>query len=192
MRKMRIISGDAKGRRLFSPKGINLRPTSDKVREALFNILALRIPGASFLDLYAGSGAVGMEAISRGAKRVVFVEKNKTNLLLLKKNLSLLHGDSEVEVFEGTVFNFLKRNKNRFDMIFVDPPYAEGGKEALQTLRCCDTVQKSGLVIIEHFHKTNLPDTVGDLSLLKQYRYGGTALTVYVKNENGCGISGHI
>jgi len=179
---MRIIAGDAKGRRLFSPKGENLRPTSDKVKEALFNILAFRIVSASFLDLYAGCGSVGIEAISRGAKNVVFVEKNKTNILLLKKNLSLFPDYHAVHVFEGTVLHFLKKNKDTFDIIFIDPPYAEGNEEILQTLGCYDNISPGGLVIIEHFHKKNLPDTAGVLSLLKRYRYGGTTLTFYVKN----------
>ena len=178
---MRIIAGDAKGRRLFSPKGENLRPTSDKVKEALFNILAFRIVGASFLDLYAGSGSVGIEAISRGAKNVAFVEKNKTNILLLKKNLSLFPDHHAIHVFEGTALHFLKKNKDVFDIVFIDPPYADGSEAILQALGCYDKIPSDGLVIIEHFHKQTLPDMAGSLSFLKQYRYGGTALTLYVK-----------
>ena len=182
MSKMRIIAGEAKGRKLFSPAGIGLRPTSDKVREALFNILAFQIAGTSFLDLYAGSGAVGIEAMSRGAQKVVFVEKDRAHITLLKKNLSLFQNHHDVEIFEGTALHFLKINKNQFDIIFIDPPYAEGAEEILQTVGGCDIIPPRGIAIIEHFHKTNLPDTVGGLSLLKRYRYGGTTLTSYVKN----------
>jgi len=179
---MRIIGGDAKGKRLFFPAGVRLRPTSDKVREALFNILAFKISGASFLDLYAGCGSVGIEAISRGAKQVVFVEKEKTHTLLIKKNLSVFPTYDAVKVFEGTALHFLKKNNDPFDIIFVDPPYADLSEEILQTLGCCNTVQRTCIIIIEHFHKKNLPDIIGDLSLLKRYRYGGTTLTFYVKN----------
>ena len=179
MSRMRIIAGDAKGRRLFSPKGEGLRPTSDKVKEAFFNIVAPRIEGASFLDLYAGSGAVGIEAISRGAKNVVFVEKSGTHILLLKKNLSLFPDHHAARVFEGTALHFLRKNKDTFDIIFIDPPYADGNEEILQTLGCCDNISTGGLVVIEHFHKQNLPDTAGRLSLLKRYRYGGTTLTCF-------------
>ncbi len=179
---MRVVAGTMRGRKLFSPAKLNLRATSDKVKEALFNIIAFKIEGASFLDLYAGSGSIGIEAISRGAKKVVFIEKDKKNMALLKKNLTLCPQREVGTVFEGTAEDFLKRTNNQFNIAFIDPPYGESDLEnRLQTLGNCDTIRSEGIVIVEHFHKTNLPNDVGDLSFLKRYRYGGTALSFYVK-----------
>jgi 16S rRNA (guanine(966)-N(2))-methyltransferase RsmD len=179
---MRVIAGEFKGRRLASPRGANLRATTDKVREALFNILSFKIEGASFLDVYAGSGSVGIEAISRGASRVVFIENDKNNIALLKKNLSLLPDHARAEVVCGDALNYLKKNEIDFDIIFLDPPYEAGDLEnLLQTLGCCDSMKPQSVVIFEHFHKKILPDVAGDFSVLKRYRYGGTTLSLYVK-----------
>ncbi len=179
---MRVIAGEFKGRRLASPRGANLRATTDKVREALFNILAAKIEGASFLDIYAGSGSVGIEAMSRGARPVVFVDNDKNNILLLKKNLFLLPDHNEAHVVYSDAINYLKKNKIHFDIIFLDPPYEGGDLEVLlQTLGGCDTMPPQSVVIFEHFHKKILPDAAGDFSVLKRYRYGGTTLSFYVK-----------
>ena len=178
---MRIIAGNFKGRKLFAYSTAKLRPTSEKVKEALFNILAPQIEDASFLDLYAGSGSIGIEAVSRGAKQAVFVENNRQHLLLLKKNISLLPSREQVPIVESSVLDFLKRNKTPFDLIFLDPPYEDDLEGLLQTLAQCDTIGPDSLVIVEHFHKKNIPDQIGDLSLLRRYPYGGTALSFYVR-----------
>ncbi len=178
---MRVIAGTMRGRKLCSPgRGLTLRATSDKVKEALFNIIAPQIEGAEFLDLYAGSGAVGIEAVSRGAKRVVFVEQDRKNVALLKKNLSLCSDEDDITLFEGAAADFLRNNRGPFDIVFIDPPYADT-ENGLQWLSCCDTIRPQGQAIIEHFHKVALPDTVGDLMFSRRYRYGGTVLSFYVK-----------
>ncbi|MEK7286708.1 MAG: 16S rRNA (guanine(966)-N(2))-methyltransferase RsmD [Nitrospirota bacterium] len=179
---MRIIAGTLKGRKLFQPQGVNLRPTADKIREAVFNILAPNVPGAAFLDLYAGSGSIGIEAVSRGAKPVVLVEQEKQNVLLIRKNMTSLALTEKITLFHGSVLDFLKTNQATFDLVYVDPPYEDNDLlERLQTLGSFDTIRPEGIVVIEHFHKQEFPQDFGTLALSRQIRYGGTALTFYVK-----------
>lgn len=182
---MRIIAGTLKGRRLTAPSGLDLRPTSDKVKEALFNILSDRIEGAAFLDLYAGTGSVGMDALSRGARNVVFVENNKRHLQYLKKNISSCSFEGKAEIFSVSASDFLKKVKRAtrsFDFIFIDPPYASSEVEKiLPMLWEGDMIMDRGMVIIEHFHKKTLPEESGNLFFLKKYKYGETVLSFYAK-----------
>lgn len=179
---MRVIAGIMKGSKLLPARGLLLRPTTDKVKEALFNILSADILGASFLDLYAGSGSIGIEAISRGATRVVFVEKDKKHALLIRKNLSLFSPSCSSAIFEGTAHVFLEKTKESFDLAYIDPPYEDNGiTSLLQTLGRFDTMSPQGIVVIEHFHKREFPPDFGGLLFSRQVRYGGTALSFYVK-----------
>lgn len=178
---MRIISGKYKGRLVRMPKGI--RPTQDKVRKALFDILG-DIAGMSFLDLFAGSGAVGIEALSRGIEKVVFVEKERACVKAIDDNLSLLHclHYSVIASDTAEAIRILSQQDERFDLIFLDPPYYNDlAKKALQTLSAYDILTPTGFVIAQHFKKDNLPDSLGDLMLFKQARYGDTALSFYKK-----------
>lgn len=180
--KMRVISGELKGRKLLQPRGVDLRPTTDKVKEALFNILSPYLQGSFFLDLYAGSGSIGIEAASRGAASVTFVEKNRENFFLIRKNIASFDLSEKVTLFHGTVLDFLKTNCGAFDLAYVDPPYEDNDLlERLQTLGSSDTIRPQGIVVIEHFHKRELPPAFGTLTLSRQVRYGTTALTFYVK-----------
>jgi len=183
---MRIISGKYKGRTIKMPKGI--RPTQDKVRKALFDILG-NIEGLSFLELFAGSGAVGLEALSQGAKEAVFVEKDRKCTEKIKENLSAL-GLVELpacrqagRVIELDVFKAIEQLNNqgrKFDIIFLDPPYyQELAKKALQTLSAYDILAPNGFVIIQHFKKDSLPEALGDLRLFKQAKYGDSVLSFY-------------
>jgi 16S rRNA (guanine(966)-N(2))-methyltransferase RsmD len=182
---MRIIAGTLKGRKLSAPSGLGLRPTSDKVKESLFNILSGQIEGAAFLDLYAGTGSVGMDALSRGAQNVVFVENNMRHLQYLKKNLSSCSFEGKAEIFAVAASDFLKkvrRSTRLFDIIFIDPPYESGEVEKiLPMLQEGDMMTDQGMVIIEHFHKKALPEKSGNLFLLKKYKYGETVLSFYAK-----------
>lgn len=180
---MRIISGSHKGRRLYAPSGLDVRPTSDKVKQALFNILSDRIEGASFLDLYAGIGSVGIEALSRGANRVVFVEKSKRHVGFLKKNLSLSPFAGRFDLFCMDAIDFLKREKtDSFNLIFIDPPYeGEEVEKALPLLGEGDMIADDGTVIIQHFHKKILAERIGRLRFIKRYKYGETVLSFYGK-----------
>ena len=163
------------------PKGI--RPTQDKVRRALFDILG-DIEGLSFLELFAGSGAVGFEAVSRGVKDLTLVEHNSDCLRAIKKNIASLKLKAcslyprEVEAAIET----LQKEQKRFDIIFLDPPYYKDlSKKTLKRLSNCDILSDTGFIIVQHFKKDNLPETLGDLVLFKQARYGDTRLSFYRK-----------
>ncbi|MCM8801149.1 MAG: 16S rRNA (guanine(966)-N(2))-methyltransferase RsmD [Candidatus Omnitrophica bacterium] len=179
---MKVITGKYKGRVIRMPKGI--RPTQQKVRKALFDILG-DIKGVGFLELFAGSGAIGIEALSKGAREVVFVERDKRCVSIIKKNLSLL-GYLSCKVISTDVLKAIQRlNKEgrSFEVIFSDPPYYQDlAKKTLQTLSIYDILAPNGLLIIEHFNKEILPDQAGDLRLFKQNRYGDTLLSFYKKS----------
>lgn len=178
---MRIISGKYKGRVIKMPKGI--RPTQNKVRKAVFDILG-DIEGLSFLELFSGSGAVGLEAISCGAGEVVFVERDSRCIETIEENLSVirLSGYLVIRLDASKAIEHLAGQKRKFDIIFMDPPYYEGlTKKTLQILGACDILAPSGLIIVQHFKKDNLPETLGVLSLFRQSKYGDTVLSFYKK-----------
>ena len=173
-----------KGRRLNAPSDIGIRPTSDKVKEALFSILYGQTEGATFLDLYAGVGGVGIEALSRGASEVVFVESNIRHLQYLQQNLSQLQPIAQTIAVRGeTVERFLTRqHPHPFDFIFVDPPYqSDAVEKILPIVADDDRILRDGRVIVEHFHKKVLPPQIGGLSFIKKYRYGETVLSFYAR-----------
>ena len=180
---MRIIAGGLRSRTLQAPPGLATRPTSDRLRETLFNVLAPRIEGAAFLDLYAGSGAVGIEALSRGAARVVFVERAAPALKVLRTNLERLEIRDGFEVWTGAVSAFLRRGSPGFDVVFLDPPYdAEAeyatalgllGGTASELLRNC------ALVIAEHRRKEKLNVDYGSLMRTRLLEQGDAALSFY-------------
>lgn len=180
---MRIIAGSLKGRRIFSPSGIALRPTPSKVRGALFNILSDLISGVSFLDLYAGTGAIGIEAFSRGATSVTFVEQSQRHLQYLKKNITSCELNDQTRVFSTSAEDFLKRNLGPFNLIFIDPPYKSGEIEKiLPSLKEGDMIAENGHIVIEHFHKVPVPQSIGNTHFFKKYRYGETTLSFYGKS----------
>ncbi len=188
---MRVISGIAKGRKIPLSKGDHLRPTSDKVKEALFNIISHRIEGASFLDLYAGTGSIGIEALSRGAREVVFVEKETKQIAQLRRQMGSYPFTGRWKAFRMTAVNYVRRKgRGAFDFIFIDPPYQsdEIGK-ILPSLMDGAMLTADGVVFIEHFHKMPLPKAKGSLLLSKAYKYGGTLLTLYAKKAEHCGLS---
>jgi len=174
---MKIISGRLKGRLIEMPKGI--RPTSDKVREALFEILKDRIEGASFLDLYCGSGPIGIEALSRGVKNVSFVEKDARCIAILKKNLALLQL-SKINIYARDALRWIKENKEGFDIVFLDPPYYKDmAKKTLIALSDCDILARNALIIIEAYKKDVLPEEAGTLKKIRTCKYGDTKLEFY-------------
>jgi 16S rRNA (guanine966-N2)-methyltransferase len=188
---MRISGGLAKGRRtatkslLKSSHGEVLRPTSSKVREAIFDIIRDRIEGASFVDLYAGTGTVGLEALSRGADRAFFVEPNRLRAKTIKENAVKFGFSKKAIVIDRNAHKFLNRayNENKkFDIFFLDPPYFS--EEIINTLPVIgekELLNDNGIVIAEHFFKNKLPETVNDLKIIRSYRYGDTMLTIYMK-----------
>lgn len=187
---MRVIGGAAKGRRVgfkaaFSKRTENdsLRPTSSKVREAIFDILRDELPGAAFLDLYAGTGGVGIEALSRGAGKVTFAESKAMRVKMINELISIFHFEDRAIVVNEDAGRFLKKELDRghkYDIIYLDPPYhSDELMKILPLVGEWGILEESGTVIAEHFSKTAIPDVVGRLKLVKKYRYGDTILTRY-------------
>jgi 16S rRNA (guanine(966)-N(2))-methyltransferase RsmD len=180
---MRIIGGTAKGRRLATLRSWALRPTPDRVREALFNILGSRVVGARVLDLFAGSGAVGLEALSRGASAAVFVEAHEAACRLIERNLQACGLQERAEVWQADVLEALTRLRARgasFDLVFLDPPYRSAlGDATLQRLGDGALLAADGLVVAEHFFKRPLADGYGRLQRLRLARFGDVALSFY-------------
>jgi 16S rRNA (guanine966-N2)-methyltransferase len=183
---MRVIAGIHKGRRLKSPPSMQVRPTSDRLRETLFNVIAPRVQEARFLDLCAGSGAVGIEALSRGASHVTFVDRSRKMCGLIESNLDLCRiPEEDTEIVNATAEDFLKQGKNRqvgpWDIIFFDPPYKNDYLEVLRLLRtqARAPLDKDGVLIIEHHHKTELPQKVDDLMRVRILQQGDSALSFY-------------
>jgi 16S rRNA (guanine(966)-N(2))-methyltransferase RsmD len=184
---MKIIGGQFKGRNFYMPAGI--RPTQNLARGALFDLLGQDMGGVIFLDLFAGSGAVGLEAISRGAAKVMFVEKDPKCAAVITENMALLRtgpdkaGALPYELLSTDVFaavKLLSRQEKRFDIIFIDPPYGLGlAKKALKTLEAYDILQPNYMVVIQHEKEEILPEQQGRFLLFRQKKYGGTVLTIY-------------
>jgi 16S rRNA (guanine966-N2)-methyltransferase len=184
---VRIIAGHFGSRRLTAPAGDATRPTSDRLRETLFNVLAPRIGGAVFLDLYAGSGAVGIEALSRGAARAVFVERAPAALKVLRANLAGLGLRESFEIEPGDVGAFLRRAVKgalpQFDLIFLDPPY-QSALEYASTLGllgggAAALLAGNGLVVVEHRRKERLEAAYGSLRGIRLLEQGDAALSFF-------------
>lgn len=184
---MRIIAGALKGRRLAPVKG-RVRPTGAKVREAIFNILGDTVAEAKVLDLFAGTGALGLEALSRGAKAAIFVEDQPQALQVLRRNLERLALTARTQVLPVSVYAALKKltaRGEKFDVAFLDPPY--GGEEALaalQALAAAAIMTPGAWVVAEHSRRDHLPETAGSLARRELRRYGDTQVAFYLAAEN--------
>jgi len=180
---MRITTGKYRNRKLSMPRGI--RHTQDKVRKAVFDILG-DIEGLSFLELYAGSGAVGFEALSRGVSELTMVERNYDSVLAIKKNIALLKATScNLYYLDAEkAIKLLSQDKKSFDIIFLDPPYHEGmAKKILHTLEGYDILAPSGLIVAQHPKSESLPESSLKFSLIKEAKYGDTWLSIFRKKE---------
>jgi 16S rRNA (guanine966-N2)-methyltransferase len=167
------------------PQRLGTRPTAGRVKQALFNILSGRIPGARFLDLYAGTGLVGIEALSRGAAHATFVETDVGVCRLLKKTLESCGYTERSKVCTIAAERFVKQPAPQpYDVVFVDPPYhSREADKMLPSLGAGVIIAPGGVVVIEHFHKVQLPAQSGHLTRGKSYRYGDTFLTVYQRES---------
>ncbi len=184
---MKIIAGEYKGRIIEMPGGI--RPTSDKVRESLFEILKGRIGGAAFLDLYCGSGAVGTEALSRGAEKAAFIDNKPDCVSTLKRNLDKLNIPKTLyEIYNEDCINILCRGgfqTRPYDIVFLDPPYHIGlAKNTLIELSGCDILTPNAVIIAEVFKKEALPEELGVFRKTRSYKYGDTLLEFYEKHSH--------
>ncbi len=182
---MRIIAGKFKGRRLRAAEGLQVRPTSDRLRETLFNILAPKIEDAAFLDLCAGSGAIGIEALSRGAAHVTFVESSRRALAQLIENLAHCRIDEAVEVVQRDVVSAVKQlvaQSRRFDLIFFDPPYASNLYwPVMELLGTGDILAPGGALIVEHRGKNPVPEEIGHLRRYREVRQGESSLSFFFR-----------
>jgi len=183
---VRIIAGEYRGRVLKSPPSLQIRPTSDRLRETLFNILAPRIEEARFLDLCAGSGAVGIEALSRGAAHVTFVDRSRKMCGLIESNLDLCGvPEEQTSVVLGEAADYLRRAVTRdgagTDIIFFDPPYATDYLPALEVvgLNAGKLLGADGVMIVEHHHKNVLKETLGRIRRWRILKQGDSALSFY-------------
>ena len=180
---MRIIAGTLKGQQLVTPRGHRTRPTADQVRIALMDTLMPHLSGARFLDLFAGAGGVGLEALSRGAGRAVFVESDATALDALRRNIAALRLQAQTRIVRGDAvraLGMLAAQEERFDLVFLDPPYGAGLVEkTLARLGEGPLTAPAAIVIAQHFTKQPPPDAVGILGAFRARRFGETTLTFF-------------
>ena len=190
---MRISAGDHRGRRLRSPRGRQTRPTSEFLRQAVFNMLAAQVQGARFLDLFAGTGAVGLEALSRGASAVTFVEGEPRAVKSLRANVDALSFSGRARVIAGDALPMLARLEaagTAFDIIFMDPPYAgDLAARCMERLARGGILSENGILVVQAFHKTVLPERAGLLARVRERRYGESALVFYTKNRAGANFT---
>lgn len=181
---MRIISGSKRGRKLISFEGESIRPTTDRVKESMFNLICDYVYDSSVLDLFGGSGALALEALSRGAANAVLVDVDKRSLDVIKKNIELTGFSENAKTVEMRAELFLERTKEKFDMIFLDPPYNRGFiAPIVNAIVQRNVLKEDGIVILE----SDFGDEHGEfdgLEMLKQRKYGRTYITVYKKGKD--------
>jgi 16S rRNA (guanine(966)-N(2))-methyltransferase RsmD len=180
---MRIISGSAKGKKLYSSKGRNIRPTADRVRESVFNILGNQWKGTRVLDLFSGTGSLGLEAMSRGAQQAVFVEKSKSALQTLRKNVSICGFDSQAIVLAMSVpsgLGVIGQRGESFHIIFADPPYGKGWVEkTIRHILAHNLLSEDGVLVVEHTLGEAFLRDHGELSFLRQEAYGEATVSFF-------------
>ena len=179
---MRVITGKARGVQLKTPEGLATRPTTDRVKEALFSIIQFEIPGAAVLDLFSGTGQLGIEALSRGAKSAVFVDAGEPACRLIRENLKRTKLEADAKVVRSDYMAYLKRCREKYQIIFLDPPYAEVFLEnALKCITEIDILQSGGIIVAERPAGKELPWEFEGFTRSRDYKYGSTLLTVYRK-----------
>ena len=182
---MRVITGSARGRKLKELEGYDTRPTTDRVKEGLFNVIQFDIDGRKILDLFAGTGQLGIEALSRGAASAVFVEQRRDAVTLIKDNLRLTGLEASARVVSGDALAFLSSCRERFDIILLDPPYAsELLKNAVNAISQFDILSNHGIMICESPMEWEAPPLEPPYFLRRSYRYGKTKLTRICREED--------
>ena len=179
---MRVITGSARGKRLKTPEGMQTRPTAERVKEAVFSIIQFEVQGSRFLDLFGGSGQMGIEALSRGAKSAVIVDGRRDACKLINENLRITRLQDHAKVIQSDYLGYLDRCKETFDLIFLDPPYAEVFLEnALKRISEIDILSDRGITICERPAEKQLDFEIPGLTRGKDYRYGKTWVTIFRK-----------
>ena len=181
---MRIISGKWKGRRFYLPKGVNTRPTSEMIREALFSMLRNEINGAVVLDMFAGSGSFALEALSRGAKHAIICDSNRKCIAAIKDNLEQYKAEKEEYTLIAGDFRHAGRKIQRMgmgvDICYIDPPYSSGYyMDAVEA--ACEAMNPDGIIMLEHSFRDRMPDRLGDMIKERDKKYGGTLISIYRK-----------
>lgn len=184
---MRVISGEARGIRLTALKGDNTRPTSDKVKESIYNIINPYIYDARFLDLFSGTGNMGLEAVSRGAEKAVLVEKHRPCFKIIQDNITKTRLGDRVELLKSDVYTAIKRlssENEKFDIIFMDPPYSKDlVRPCLEGISNGNLLDDDGIIIIEHDTKDLIEDKIGNLVKYREKKYGNTMISFFSKEE---------
>ncbi len=175
---MRVITGSARGRRLETLEGEDVRPTTDRIKEAVFSIIQFEVEGRSFLDLFSGSGQMGIEALSRGAKTASFIDNSKKSIETVKKNLKTTKLETNAKVFSMDYMSFLAVNTEEFDIAFLDPPYRTGTlQKALELV--AGAMKDTGIIIAENPLDEEILSNYGNFVLDRQYRYGKIKVSTF-------------
>ncbi len=179
---MRVITGEARGRKLLTLEGEDVRPTTDKVKESIFNIIQFDLEGAYVLDLFAGSGQLGIEALSRGAKHCVFVDSSQKSVDVVKANLKTCGFEKRASVFCGDGKMYVGLSRDTFDIALLDPPY---NKQILDSVLpvVAEKMADYGVILCESAVNEVLPETAGEFKLYREYKYGKIKITAYRKNQ---------
>lgn len=178
---MRVITGSARGRRLNTPQGLDVRPTVDRVKEGIFSAIQFDIEGRRVLDLFAGSGQLGIEALSRGAEHCTFVDNSKQSVNCIKSNISACGFDDKSTVVAADSVSFISTCRDTFDIAFLDPPYRSGLYEKVMP-PLVSHMSEYGVIFCEHAPVVELPESVGNFSVVRTYRYGKVIVTAYRKS----------
>lgn len=181
---MRVISGTAKGVSLKTPSGMETRPTTDRVKEAVFSIIQFHIPGARILDLFGGTGQLGIEGLSRGANSAVFVDRREEACALIRENLRRTKLEGSARVVRSDYLTYMKRTKEKFDIIFLDPPYVEDFLEnSLIRITEIDILQSGGIIVAERPLGKEMSLNLPGFSKSRDYKYGNTLIAVYQRDS---------
>lgn len=179
---MRVITGEARGRKLVTLEGEDVRPTTDRVKEGMFNIIQFDLEGANVIDLFAGSGQLGIEALSRGAKHCTFIDSANRSVEVVKQNLKTVGFEKRASVFCGDAKMYIGLSKDNFDIALLDPPYNKNIIDAVLP-SVAEKMADYGVIICESALDETLPETAGEFSIHREYRYGKIKLTAYRKNK---------
>lgn len=176
---MRVIAGNLRGRKLQTLEGLDVRPTTDKVKEAIFSAVQFDLYNANVLDLFSGSGQMGIEALSRGAEKAVFVDISAKSLNVTRQNIADMNLENSTVCYQADGRDFLKTDKSFYNIVFLDPPYGKGILEEVLPL-LSERIVSGGKVVCEHEKELTLPDKVGSLRVKKRYKYGKINVTIYI------------